>query len=289
MGRKKRSIVTTIAPETDTKNKARFQDKFQENVGHKVEEIGKTIGSQKRNLLYGLGILGVLTVLAITYFVWNARNEAAGQAALAKAIEFHEAVISSNPTPMGSTRKQFRSAKERAQAALPELQSVAEQYGGHIGQKAKYLIAVNQLTLDRAVGIGELEVLAGSNDEVAKLAKFTLAQTRLEDGRFDEATTLLTELANSSDAVVSKDAVNFELAKVYEKQGKNAEAVAVLFEMAKTASELKDPDGKPIIPGPFAQLAKDKLKVLDPEKAKEIPEPASAPAPAPGVEQINVP
>ncbi|MBK9153740.1 MAG: hypothetical protein IPM25_05925 [Chloracidobacterium sp.] len=285
MGRKKRSIVTTIAPETDAKKKTRFQDKFQENVGHKVEEIGKTIGGHKRNLLYGLGIAVVVAASVIAYFVWTARNEAAGQLALARAIEYHDAVVSNNPTPTGSVRKQFRTATERAQAAIPEFQLVAEQYGGHIAQKAKYFIAVNQLTLDRAVGIAELEALAGSDDHVGKLAKFTLAQTRIDDGRLDEAATLLTELANASDAVVSKDSVNFELAKVYEKQGKTQEAVNILFEIAKAAAEAKDADGKPLPPGPVSQAAKDKLQKLDPAKAKEIPE--AAPTPDPNL--INIP
>lgn len=285
MARKKRSIVTTIAPETDAKKKTRFQDRFQENVGHKVEEIGKTIGSHRRNLLYGLGILAVVAASVVAYFVWTARNEAAGQLALAKAIEFHDAIISNSPTPTGSVRKQFRSAQERAQAAIPEFQIVAEQYGGHIARKAKYFIAINQLTLDRAVGISELEALAGSDDHVGKLAKFTLAQTRVDDGRLDEAATLLTELANESDAVVSKDSVNFELAKVYEKQGKTAEAVNVLFEIAKASSEAKDADGKPLPPGPVAIAAKDKLQKLDPEKAKEVPDPAPTPDP----NLINIP
>ena len=80
-----------------------------------------------------------------------------------------------------------------------------------------------------------------------------------------------------SDSVVSKDTLNLELAKIYEKQGKKQEAVEVLFNMVKAASEAKDLEGKPVSLSPSAQAAKDKLKELDPEKAKEIPEPTPPP------------
>lgn len=286
MARKKRSVVTTVAPQPEAKSTGRYQDSFQQNVGKKFEDVGKTIEGQKRNLLYGLAAALVLATIIGIYFAWNSRTNAAAQAALAKAIETAEAPISTNPVPAGSTTRQFPNAKERAQAAIPEFQSVVEQYGGGVADKAKYFIAVNQLSLDRAVGISELEALSKNSGEVGSMSKFALAQTRFDDGRLDEAATLYKELAASSDSVIPKDTLNLELARVYEKQGKNQEAVEVLFNIVKTASETKDLEGKPITLGPSAQAAKDKLKELDPEKAKQIPEPASE---LPDAGQINIP
>jgi hypothetical protein len=75
-----------------------------------------------------------------------------------------------------------------------------------------------------------------------------------------------------SDPIVPKDQVNLELAKIYEKQGKKQEAVDLLFNIVKSASEAKDLEGKPVPLSPAAQDAKEKLANLDPEKAKEIPE-----------------
>jgi hypothetical protein len=80
-------------------------------------------------------------------------------------------------------------------------------------------------------------------------------------------------LAGMSDPVVAKDTINFELAKVYEKQGKRQEALDLYFNIAKTAAEAKDMDGKPVPLGQTASEAKEKVQELDPEKAKEIPEP----------------
>lgn len=286
MARKKRSVVTTVAPTADAKSTARYQDSFQQNVGKKFEEVGKTLEGNKKHLIYGLGALVVLAVVVGIFFLWNSRTNAAAQAALAKAIETSEAPISTNAVPAGSAAKQFRTAKERSQAAIPEFQAVVEQFGGPVAEKAKYFIAVNQLNLDRAVGVGELEGLANSGGEVGLLSKFALAQIRNEDGKPDEAIALYKELAASSDPTIPKDTINLELARIYEKQGKKQEAVDLLFGIVKTASETKDLDGKPIMLSASAQAAKDKLKELDPEKAKEIPEPAPE---VPDLNQIPVP
>ncbi len=285
MARKKRSIAATVAPEADVKNKPRYQDSFQQNVGKKVEEVGKRLEGYKKNILYGIAAVAVLAVIVGIFYAWSARSNAAAQAALGKAIETSETTVTNVPAPAGSTTKTFKTAKERSEAAILEFQAVAEKYGGAIGDKAKYFAAVNRLNVDRPAGVTELESLSKSNDEVGKLAKFALAQTRADDGKPDEAIALYKELVATTDPIVSKDTINFEMAKVYEKQGKKPEAVELLFNIVKPASEAKDLEGKPAILSPAARAAKDKLLELDPEKAKEIPEPV---VDTPGGNQLNM-
>jgi hypothetical protein len=84
---------------------------------------------------------------------------------------------------------------------------------------------------------------------------------------------MLQQLAGDSDPVVAKDTVNFSLAQIYEKQGKNQEAADVYFNIAKAASEAKDQDGKPVPMTETARDAKTKLEQLDPDRAKQIAEP----------------
>lgn len=76
------------------------------------------------------------------------------------------------------------------------------------------------------------------------------------------------------DPVIAKETVNFELAKVYEKQGKKQEAADIYYNIAKTASELKDSEGNAIPMSETANEAKEKIKELDPERANDIAEPA---------------
>ena len=60
----------------------------------------------------------------------------------------------------------------------------------------------------------------------------------------DEAAALYQELANTDNTIIAKDTINFELAQIYQKQGKTEEAANLYFQIAKTASEAKDADGK---------------------------------------------
>ena len=274
MARKKRRIEPVAVPTGEPKEKPRYQDPFQQRVGGKIEEAGKKLEGQGRNILYGLGALVVLLVIIGLIYWGTGRSSAAAQAALGKAIEVSKRRVTSEPVPAGSTEKTFKTEKERAEAAIAEFENVAEQYGGNVGEKARYFAATNRLSVDRAAAIASLEELSNSGSEVGKLSKFALAQTRAADGRTDEAIALYQELAASSDPIVAKETLNFEIAKLYEKQGKKAEAVELLFNLVKAASEAKDSEGKSVPLTPTAQNAKEKLKELDPEKAKEIPEPA---------------
>ena len=99
------------------------------------------------------------------------------------------------------------------------------------------------------------------------------AYMALEDNKLDEAIALYQELAGMDDPVVAKDTVNFELAKVFETQGKKKEAADLYFNIAKAASEAKDMDDKPIKMSETATSAKDKLKAIDADRAAQIVEP----------------
>jgi hypothetical protein len=277
MARKKRRVEPIAVPTNEPKDKPKYQDQFQQRVGGKIEEAGKKIEGQGRNILYGIGALVVLAIIVWIIYTWSGRSNAAAQAALGKAIETSQTRVSDQPVPAGSTEKTFKTERERAEASVTEFEKVAEKYGGDVGEKAKYFAAVNRIGLDRPAAVAALEELSKSSSEVGKLSKFALAQTRAEDGKPDEAIALYQELAGMADPIVAKETLNFEIAKLYEKQGKKPEAVDLLFNLVKAASEIKDQDGKAVPLSPTAQSAKDKLKELDPEKAKEIPEPAPEP------------
>lgn len=278
MARKKRRLEPVAVASAESKEKPRYQDPFQQRVGSKIEDAGRKLEGQGRNILYGLAALVVLGIIVWIIYAWSGRSNSAAQAALGKAIEVSQRRVSDQPLAAGSTEKVFKTERERAEAAVAEFQAVADKFGGDVGQKAKYLAAVNRLGLDRAAATAELEEFSKSSDEVGKLAKFALAKIRVEDGRVDEAIALYQELAGMADPIVSKDTINLELAQLYEKQGRKQDAVDLLFNLVKAASELKDNEGKSVPLTGSALTAKEKLKELDPERAKEIPEPAPDPS-----------
>lgn len=272
MARKKRRLEPVAVAATETKPTTRYKDEFQSTVGSKVEELGKSLEGQGRNILYGIGALLVLGILIWIFYAWSSRSDAAGQAALGKAIETSQSRVSETSPPAGSIGKTFKTEKERAEAAIAEFQAVVDTHGGAAGEKAKYFIAVNKMYVDRNAAISELEALSKGSDEVGKLSKFALAQAYASDNKLDQAAALYTELNGMADPIVAKESIQVALADVYDKQGKKQEAATVLFDLVKAASEAKDLDGKPVPLSTTATTAKEKLTQLDPEKAKELPQ-----------------
>jgi len=272
MAKKQRRFEQVALPVNAPKEKVIYADQFQQNVGQKLESVGKKIEGKGRKIMYGVGALILVVIVISVIFSINRRSSSAAQMALGKAIETSQARVTDVPPAAGSTERTFKSEKERADAAIVEFQKVIDTYGGAAGEKAKYFIAVNKLMSDRAAGIQELDAISKGSSESARLAKFALAQTKADDGKLDEAAALYIELAAMKDAIVAKDTVNFNLAKVYEKQGKKQEAIDLYFGIAKTAAEAKDADGKAIPMTDTARDAKDKVTELAPDKAKEIPE-----------------
>lgn len=273
MARKKRRFEQLQAAAAAPQDNRVYTNPVQKQVSEKLDEVGKSFEGKGKTILYGVAALAVLIVLVMLFLNWSRKSSGAGQTALGKAIEISQARISDTGTPAGSTQKTYKTEKERAEAAIAEFQTVADKFGGDVGEKAKYFIAVNKLDVDRPAAIQEIEAIAGKGGDVGKLAKFALAQTRVNDNKLDEALTIFQELAKMDDPIVAKDTINFEIAKIYEKQGKKTEAVDIYFNITKAAAEAKDMDGKAITPSQTAADAKDKLKELDPERAKQIPEP----------------
>jgi len=271
MARKKR-IPEVAVPTNEPKEKVQYQDAFQSTVTKKVEDVSKTFEGKGKTLLYAVAAAAVLLVLVGIFYLWNRSSEAKAQAALGKAIETSQAIVTDSPVPAGSSIKTFKTEKERAEASVNEFQAVADRFGGAIAEKARYFVAVNKLSLDRAAAAAELENLSKSSGEVGTLSKFALAQVKAGDGKTDEAVALYQQLAAADSSVIAKDTINFELAKLLEKQGKKDEAVNTYFNIAKTASEAKDLDGKPVPLSSTAREAKAKVEELAPDKAKEIQE-----------------
>lgn len=272
--RKKRTVAQQFqTPAPETKPKAVFQDEFQSNVSQKVEDLGRQFEGKGKTILYGIAAVAVLAVLIGIFLAWNRRSNAEAQTALGRAIETSQAQVTESPDPTNLTARTFSTDKARSEAAVAEFQAVADKYGNPVKEKALYFAAVNRLKLDRAAGIQSLTDLLKSNGEVATLSKFALAQAKAGDGNLDEAAAIYKELAALSNPILSKDSMNFELAQIYQKQGKTTEAADLYYNIAKPASEAKDADGKPVPMTQTAREAKDKLEEINPDRAKEIVEP----------------
>jgi tetratricopeptide (TPR) repeat protein len=266
-----------VAPSRKKHAREVRRDKFREKAFEQFDRVGDRLEGKGRTLLYALAGLVGLALLAGVYSWWSGRKAEEATRALGRVTEIVNAPVTPAPVP-GSTGLSFTSEKERAQRVVEEAQKVEQKYGDPYKSLAHYFRAANLLTVDRSKGLGELEALTKSGDaEVAARAKFALAQAREADGQHDGAAALYSELARAQNSAVPVDTANLRLASVYEKQGKRSEAADILFQIAKSAREAKDKDGKPATQSAAAREAVQKLERLDPARHAQLP---AEPAPA---------
>ena len=271
MARKRRE-----AAQAEEQKKTVYKDTFQQNVGQQVEELGKGLEGKGKMILYGLLAVAVAAILIFIFYSYSRRQSSAAQTALGKAIETSQAQVSASPIP-NNPDKTYATDKERSEATIAEFQEVASKFGSPYSDRAKYFIAVENLKLDRATGLSQLqEAVKSSDKDTAALAKFALAQATAADGKLDEAAGIYSELLTQSSVLPAKDTVNFELAGIYEKQGKTAEAADIYFNIVKAGREAKTADGKPLPMTGTAREASTKLDKIAPDKAKELPPEPSA-------------
>jgi tetratricopeptide (TPR) repeat protein len=251
---------------------------FQQSpVAQRIEDWGRNFEGKGKQILYILGGIVALAILAGVFYSWQLRQAGEAQAALGKAIEINEAQVSASPVPNSPTPV-YATDKERSEKAVAAFNDVANKYGSPYKEKAQYFIALNKLKLDREAGLKELEGLSGSgNREVASLSKFALAEAFASVGDYDKAASGYSDLIKQPSGIISPDTLNYALASVYEKQGKKQEAADIYFNLAKAAREAKDPDGKPTTMTMTAREAARKLEKLDAAKFAQLP-PESTPA-----------
>jgi len=246
------------------------QDKFRDTAMKVIDRVGDRLEGQGRSILYGIG--GVIIVVAVVWFFisWSNRRADEARHALGRAITIASTPVSATPAA-GSTAPSFATEQERAQKAIDEFQKVAAKYGDPYRTEARYFIAANLLYIDRNKGISELtELTRSSNNEVATLSKFALAQAKEADGKYDEAAALYGELSKQSSAVVTPESANLRLAMVYEKQGKKKEAADLLFNIADAARKAKDAEGNPAAQSQAARDAAQELQKLDPARYAQL-------------------
>lgn len=272
MARKKRLQEVNQLPDNTPKEPVIYEDAFQQKANERILDASRRFEGKGKPILYGIAAIAGLAILAALIYSWSNRSGSAGQTALGRAIETSNAIVTQQPVPPSFTGKVYKTEKERSEVAIAEFQKVAETYGGDVAEKAKYFAAVNKLSVDRNAAIGDLEAISKNSGDTGFLAKFALAQARQGDGKYDEALALYNDLVNSNNSIIAKDTINFEIASIYDKQGKKAEAANLYYTIAKAASERKDADGKAIPLSGTAREAKNKLESLDPAKAAEIKE-----------------
>ena len=246
------------------------KDSFQAGGAQVAEKVGAELNQHGRTILIGIGAIVALLILFGIWRTYSNNRQGKAETALGQGFKVTDAQVSASPIP-GAITPVYATEKEKAQKAVETFQQAAN-YGNPTGELARYMIAVNQLQVDRAQGLSQLQQLTGSADSsVAVSAKYALAQAYEADGKYDDAAKLYNDLVSANTLPVTADSARLRLAAIYDKQGKKNEAVELLFTMVKAARELKDKDGKAVDPSSAVREATQELERLDPKRFGELP------------------
>jgi len=203
-----------------------------------------------------VGVVAAIVIAAAALGGWyylNSQDEKASFE-LSQAVRTLDAQIRPAGTPAQPDVPSFTSAKERAEAAKKQFQTIIDKYSHtRTADMARYFLGVTSADAgDNATAEADYKAVASNgNKELASVAKLALASLYGNTSRTKDAVALYQELINHPTASVSKVTAELQLAELYETSNQPLDAKR-LYEQIKKDN-----------PGPETlQLANQKLSQL---------------------------
>lgn len=199
------------------------KDEIAETLAHGAEAVI----SHTRMLWIGGGVaLGVILAVMGWRF-WSERQAVKATAALEEAMDVFEARIRAVGEPEEPGEITYVDEKNKYDDASKKFSAVADQYSRtRPGQMARYYAALSLLHVERTDEAAQhlREVERSGADEYAALARFQLAKLYAKTGKDADAEKLLKQLIEHPTAFVPKPMAMLALADHYRKS-KREEAV----------------------------------------------------------------
>lgn len=191
------------------------QDKFVTATTSGLEWIG---ANRAPVIRWTIAVLVFIGLIVAALVIWYQRSQTADRL-LGEAMDVYSTplAIPGEPAPPG--QKTYASAADRANAAYPLFEKIANQYGWEqAGTMAQYFAGVTEIDMDHtAQAESELEKAGHSHDSgVASLAKLALANLYAQEGKTSQADALFKELIAHPTITVPKGAAQLQLAEMYE-------------------------------------------------------------------------
>jgi tetratricopeptide (TPR) repeat protein len=210
---------------------------------------------EHKNTLSIAAIALVVIVAAVAggWYYLSAQNEKASFD-LTQAVRTLEAQLRPAGTPAQPGVPSFTSAKERAEAAKRQFQTILDKYPHtRSADMARYFLGVTSATEgDNTAAESNFKIVASTgNKELASVAKLALATLYGNSQRTKDAVALYQELINKPTTSVSKVTAQLQLAELYQTSNQPLDAKRLYEQIKKD-----NPTGE------AGQLAAQKLAEL---------------------------
>lgn len=211
------------------------QDAFSRVTIEAAEKTAHWSVEHRNTLVVAVVVLLVIAAAGVGgWYYLSAQNEKASLD-MTQAIRTLEAQIRPAGTPAQPGIPSFTSAKERAEAAKKQFQTIIEKYPHtHSADVSRYFLGVTSATEgENAAAENDFKAVASSgNKELASTAKLALATLYGNTNRTKDAVTLYQELINKPTISVSKVTAQLQLAELYQTNNQPLDAKR-LYEQIK--------------------------------------------------------
>lgn len=211
-------------------------DQFIDTTQHGLEWASE---NRHTVIIAGSILLAVLIIVVGGFVIYNNRAHAAS-VAFGTAMQEYQTPLAEPGQPVPPGVKTYASVAERAKAANQLFMAAADKYNMMPdGRTARYFGGLTYIeTGNNSAAESTLKQVAGGwNNELASLAKLSLANLYRQTGRDSQAIDLYNELTAKPTTSVPAGLAQLQLAELYETQGKPEDA-------KKIYAKLKDKDGK---------------------------------------------
>lgn len=219
---------------TETRRQLKH-DKFAETMADKYSWAVE----HRDKLTFGVIAVAVILAVMLGGLAYNShRNTKAGNE-LGKAMDIYNAPLRPAGMPPQPEMLTFTSAEERARAAHPEFEKIANQYSHtDSGAVARYFAAITAGSLnDNALAEKEFKQAAGSGGkDLASLSKLALAGLYADTNRESEAIDIYKQLIDHPTNAVAKSTAQLKLAELYDTKQPD-EAAKIYQQIQKESPE----------------------------------------------------
>jgi len=205
------------------------------------------------NLIGGFVVAAVIISGSLGYWYYTQQRQAKASEALGKALQTLQAQVIPNYHDPNTTS--FGTIKERAQAAIPQLEAVVSQFPRtQAAEHASYLEGLAKMDAGDNTGAEQSLKRAADtrNLDLQSLAKMALASLARHTGRDSEAIAIYKDLEAHPTRSVSKEMAELQLAALYAAK-QPQEALKIYKQMSVEGAG-----------GPAAQMAQSKMAELKP-------------------------
>lgn len=215
-------------------------------------------------ILTGLAVTaGVISLVLIVWLLISSRGSNAAEA-LATGFRYHNAIVQ-NPLPanLSPGQEAFTSEDDKHRKAYEAFEKAANDYPSYNGEIGRFLAATHQLFFEPEKAEATLKEISLNDSATGARARLALAQRYEAAGKYDDAIAEYQKL-KAKPVNIPPAQIDINMAKVYETQGKNKEAVDLYFGVA---------NNKEWRTSQLGSTAVDRLTALAPEKIDQLPPP----------------